>query len=200
VLGMLFALRWLQADQSKAPAGLFRSIVGLIDLPGVAVFSFALGSLLAFLLSLSTGPRWVLLPVAPISAVLLVWWELRARMLFLNVRMLASGRGLMGVYVQFTTVNLLFYSVFFSLPLWLEKVRGVGPGETGLIVMPLTGVGVLATVVAARLTRRWGPRPPLALGPRCSALGLCSSSSCSWSHRWPASWSLWPCSGCPMAC
>jgi MFS family permease len=172
VLGMLFALRWLPADQSGAPTGLLRSVVRLIDLPGVALFSFTLGSLLAFLLSLSTGPRWALLPVAPISAVLLVWWEMRARMPFFNVRMLASGRGLVGVYVQFATVNLVFYSVFFSLPLWLEKVRGVGPGQTGLIVMPLTGVGVLATVVAARLIRRWGPRIPLALGAAALCIGV----------------------------
>jgi predicted MFS family arabinose efflux permease len=172
VLGVVLALRWLPADRRRAPGGTVGGVVGLIDLPGVALFSFTLGGLLAFLLSLSSGPRWALLPVAPISAVLLVWWELRAGSPFLNVRMLARGRGLSGVYVQFTTVNLAFYSVFFSLPLWLEKVRGVSPAQAGLIVMPLAGLGVLATVAAAWMIRRWGPGPPLALGAAVLCVGV----------------------------
>ena len=167
LVGMFLALRWLPADRGEAPGGSVRSVrsaVGLIDLPGVALFSLTLGGLLALLLSLSSEPRWALLPVAPISGLLLVWRELRTDTPFLNVRMLASGRGLAGVYGLFTTVNLVFYSVFFSLPLWLEKVRGMGPGQAGLIVMPLAGLGVVATAVAARLIRRWGPGRPLALG------------------------------------
>ena len=164
LVGVLLALRWLPADRNRAPAGSVRSAVGLIDLPGVALFSLTLGGLLAFLLSLSGEPRWALLPVAPISGLLLVWREQRAGTPFLNVHMLASGRGLAGVYVLFTAVNLVFYSVFFSLPLWLEEVRGAGPGQAGVIIVPFAGLGVLATAVAARLIRRWGPGRPLALG------------------------------------
>src|SRR5205807_3648920 len=171
-LGVLLALRWLPPDRRMTPGASVRSIVGLIDLPGVVLFGGAVGGLLAFLLSLPGGPRWELLPVAPISAALLIWRGLRARSPFLNVRMLRPGRGLSGVYVQFAGVNLAFYAIFFSLPLWLEKVRHVGPGLAGLIVMPLTGLGVVATVVAAQMIRRWGPQPPLALGAAVLCLGI----------------------------
>jgi MFS family permease len=86
--------------------------------------------------------------------------------------MLAPRRGLAGVYSQFLAVNLVFYSIFFSLPLWLEEVRGAGPGEAGLVVTPFAALGVLATVVAARLIERWGPRPTLAIGAAILCLGV----------------------------
>jgi MFS family permease len=162
-VGVLLALRWLPPDQNRV-AGSLRSAAGLVDLPGVVLFGLTLGGLLAFLLSLSGQPRWALLPLAPIAGALLVWRELRAPSPFFNVRMLAPSRGLAGVYARFTAVNLAYYSVFFGLPLWLERVRGVGPGEAGLIVMPMSALGVLTTAVAAWLIRRRGPRLPLALG------------------------------------
>jgi MFS family permease len=163
-LCILMALRWLPGDPGGAPAVSLRSLVGLIDPLGVALFSITIGGTLALLLSLSSEPRWILLPLALASAVLLVWWELRISSPFFNVRMLAPTRGLAGVCAQFTLVNLAFYAIFFGLPLWLEKVRGAGPGEAGLIVMPITGLGVVATAAAAPLIRRWGPRRPLVLG------------------------------------
>jgi MFS family permease len=172
--GVLLALRWLPSDRGreKLVGGSPRAVAELIDLPGVALFSAAILALLAFLLSLSSGPRWALLPLAPAAAAALVWYELRVREPFLDVRMLAAGRGLAGVYAQFTTVNLVFYSIFFSLPLWLEEVRGISPGRAGLIVTPLAGLGVLATVVAAGLIERWGARPPLVLGAGVLCFGV----------------------------
>ena len=171
-LGVLLALRWLPGDRAAPAGGSLRAVVGLVDLPGVALFSAAILGLLAFLLSLPTGPRWALLPLAPAAAVALVWRELRAREPFLDLRTLAAGRGLAAVYAEFTAVNLVFYSVLFSLPLWLEKARGLGPGQAGLIVTPLAGLGVLATVVAARLIERWGPRQTVALGAAVLCLGV----------------------------
>jgi MFS family permease len=169
----LVALRWLPADPADGwRAGWLRSIATQVDLPGVALFTATIGGLLAFLLSVAGGPRWPLLAVVPAAAAALVWRELRAGQPFIDVRMLAPGRGLAGVYAQFAAVNLVFYSIFFGLPLWLEEVRGLGPGQAGLVVMPFAGLGVLATVVAARLIERWGARPTLVLGSGVLALGV----------------------------
>src|SRR5262249_57877602 len=68
------------------------------------------------------------------------------------------------VYAQFAGVNIVFYTVFFSLPLWLEQVRGFDSGRAGLLLLPVAGVGVLATPVAARLISRAGPGPALITG------------------------------------
>jgi predicted MFS family arabinose efflux permease len=83
---------------------------------------------------------------------------------FLNVRMLAANRPLVGVYAQFAGVNIVFYAVFFSLPLWLERVHGFDSGLAGLLLLPVAGVGILTTPVAARLISRSGPGPALIIG------------------------------------
>jgi MFS family permease len=171
VLGIALGLSFLPPDPGRPDATSPRQVLGLIDVPGVALFTAAVGGLLAFLLSLSNGPRWPFLPLAAVAAAVLVWRELRAREPFLDVRMLAPSRGLATVYAQFTAVNFVFYSIFFSLPLWLEKVRGAGPGQAGLLVTPFAALGVLATVAAARLIGRWGPRLPLALGAAVLCVG-----------------------------
>src|SRR5579885_1480846 len=143
VVGLLLALRWLPADarhmsdESAAPSqgSALRAALQIVDLPGIALFIVMLASLLAFLLSLPAGPLWPLLPVAPIAAVLLALRELRVAEPFLNVRMLAANRPLVGVYAQFAAVNVVFYSIFFSVPLWLERVRDFDPGSSGSLLL-----------------------------------------------------------------
>ena len=171
--GLVLALRWLPADATHglarlgaapSPRAVVREVLRMVDVPGIVLFSGTLASLLAFLLSLSRGPRWPLLPVAAIAAALLVRRERGAAEPFLNVRMLAAHRSLVGVYAQFAGVNIVFYAVFFSLPLWLERVRGFASGVSGLLLLPVAGVGILATPVAARLISRAGPGPALITG------------------------------------
>jgi len=84
----------------------------------------------------------------------------------------ATGRECGWVYAQFLAVSLVFYAIFFGLPLWLEQDRHFGPGTTGLILLPLAAVGVLVTPLAVRLIDRAGPKPCLILG---SALLLAGS-------------------------
>jgi len=148
-----------------------RTVLSMVDLPGIVLFSGMLVSLLTFLLSLSRGPLWPLLPVAPITAVLLVLRERGVAEPFLNVNMLAANRPLIGVYAQFAGVNIVFYAVFFSMPLWLEQVRGFESGLAGLLLLPIAGVGVLATPVAARLISRSGPEPALIIGASMLTVG-----------------------------
>jgi predicted MFS family arabinose efflux permease len=141
-----------------------------VDLPGIALFSGTLVSLLVFLLSMSNSLLW-LLPIIPIAAVLLFVWERRASAPFINVTMLASNRRLVGVYTQFAAVNIVFYSTFFGLPLWLEQVRGFNAGLTGLIMLPFAGMGILSTFVAIRLIRRLGIKPTLVFGTLALSVG-----------------------------
>ena len=178
VVGLLLAWRWLPADAtpglttaSPSRRSIVRTVLKMVDVPGIVLFSGMLTSLLAFLLSLSRGPLWPLLPVAPIAAVLLILRERGVAEPFLNVNMLAANRPLIGVYTQFAGVNIVFYAVFFSLPLWLERVRGFESGLAGLLLLPVAGVGILATPVAARLISRCGPRPALIIGAGLLTVG-----------------------------
>jgi MFS family permease len=139
-------------------------IVRLVDPLGVLLFSGTLVGLLGFLLSVPGRPLWILVPVVLVAGALLVLWELRAAEPFLDVRGLAQGPALLGVLGQQAAIQLVFYSVFYGLPMWLEEVRHYPVEQAGLLMLPVAALGVLVTPVAARLVSRFGPRLPLVIG------------------------------------
>jgi predicted MFS family arabinose efflux permease len=142
-----------------------------VDPVGVLLFSGTLVGLLGFLLSVSGRPLWMLVPVVLVAGVLLVLWELRAAEPFLDVRGLARGPALVGVLGQQAAIQLVFYSVFYGLPMWLEEVRHFPVEQVGLLMLPVAALGVLVTPVAARLVSRFGPRLPLVIGSVGLVLG-----------------------------
>src|SRR5204863_457837 len=73
-VGLVLALWWLPAPPAAAPAS-GAGVLAELDLPGVALFSATVVGLLAFLLSLGTGPQWWLLAVFPLSGGLLALRE-----------------------------------------------------------------------------------------------------------------------------
>jgi MFS family permease len=174
VVGLVLALLLLPKDRSGHTVDQpnlhpLSQAMRSLDVPGVALFSGMLTSLLLFLLGLSGNPPWELVPVFLI--LLLLWWEYRARTPFFNVRVLFSNRQLVKVYGQFAAVNIVFYSLFFGLPLWLEKARGESPALAGLLMLPLTGMGVLMTFAAVQIVRRSGAKLALLLGALALSVG-----------------------------
>jgi len=169
VVGLVLARRWLPADSESGAASSREAqprwaAVRLLDLPGVVLFAAMLAGVLGFLLSLSGRPLWLLLPLAVVAALLLLLREYRVASPFLDVRLLVANRPLLGIYLQFAAVNFVFYSVFFGLPLWLEEARRFAPDTAGLLLLPVAGVGVLVTPLAARIINRSGPRVTLIAG------------------------------------
>lgn len=168
-VGLLLTRTWLPADPAErygsgqASGGRWGGLRS-IDIPGVVLFSIFVSSLLGFLLSLADRRLWPLFILAGPAAILLVRREMQVSAPFLDLRLLAANRALVGVYAQFAAVNLVFYSVFFGLPLWLEETRRLAPATVGLVLLPVAGVGVLATPLAGRLVARSGPRPALVAG------------------------------------
>lgn len=151
---------------ATGPAGgRWAELLRLVDPLGVLLFSGTLVGLLGFLLSVpDRRPLWILVPVVLVAGVLLVLWELRAAEPFLDVRGLARGPALLGVLGQQAAIQLVFYSVFYGLPVWLEEVRHYPVEQAGLLMLPVAMLGVLVTPVAARLVSRFGPRLPLVIG------------------------------------
>lgn len=138
--------------------------VGSIDLPGVGLFAATLISLLIFILSLADGPQWWLLAVIIAAGTALVLWERAASSPFLDIAGLIANRALSSVLIQQGVLNLTFYCLFFSLPLWLETVRGFGSDLAGLTMLPIAGLGIATIPIAARLVRVIGSRPVLIIG------------------------------------
>ena len=159
--GIALALRWLPAPPPSDGSGRgLRSV----DFPGVILFAATLVPLLAALLELGSLQSWAMLAFAPVAGALLVARELRSESPFFDVRMLARNRAMVGVFIQFAAVTFIFYSLFFGLPIWLEQIRGFDARTAGLLVLPVTGLGIVMTPVAANLVGRAGPRPSLVAG------------------------------------
>ena len=154
-------LRWLPAPP---PADASAAGLAGIDLPGVALFAATLTSILGALLSLGSGESYVLLALVPVAAALLAVRELRVRSPFFDLRLLIRNPSIVGVFVQFAAVTFIFYSFFFGLPIWLEQVGGYDARGAGLLVLPLTGIAIVATPIAARMIERRGARLPLVIG------------------------------------
>jgi MFS family permease len=165
-VGTLAATIWLPVDppRHRLPDFSLVGLLHLIDVGGIVLFGATIISLLGFLLSLSAGPLWILLGCLPLAGALLVWHEQRRLQPFLDVRMLTRSPRLIGVFAQFAGVNAVFYSVYFSLPLWFEQARGFSADQAGLLLLPVAGLGVAVTPVAATLISRLGPRPALIIG------------------------------------
>jgi MFS family permease len=81
-----------------------------------------------------------------------------------DVRALLTNTRLAGIYLQFAGVNLVFYSIYLALPLWLQQARGLPPYEAGLLLLPVAGLGVLVAPPSAWWVARSGPRGVLIVG------------------------------------
>jgi MFS family permease len=196
VAGLILAVRWLPADRGhlasarvgtgqypprhaateeygpwapahRAPAGPLASL----DLPGVGLFALTMLAIVGFLLSASTDPVWLLAVAVPVVGAGLFWRELRAPVPFLDIGMLSRHRALLAVLAQQIGVQFVFYSVFFGLPQWLERVQRLEPHAVGLLMLPIAVLGVSLTPLAARMVTRYGAGVPLVAGSAGLLLG-----------------------------
>lgn len=148
-----------------------RQLIRLLDPIGMLLMIASLVALMLALLSLNDAdPRWWGFVLFVPLAGLFVWRELRADHPFVDVR-------LMGRFPQFgltclraITTFISFYCVFYGLPQWLDATRGLDTATTGLLLLPVFGVGALSTVVASRLGAHWHPRVLLIVGTSAMAL------------------------------
>lgn len=169
LIGIVLALARLPKTPGGGGGG--HGVLREMDTPGIGAFVLTLIGLLGFLLSLENGPTWTLIPLAVLGGLALVWRELRAVTPFIDIRMLGANRALLSVYVQYTLVSIVFYASFFSLPMWLEEVRGDDTRTAGLLMLPLAGVSVLAMPAASALIRRAGVRASLLAGSSALLIG-----------------------------
>jgi len=67
--------------------------------------------------------------------------------------------------------NFAYYGLMFVLSLYFQGVKGFSPLATGLAFLPMTALVTVASLVAGRLTARFGPRLPMAIGQALAGCG-----------------------------
>jgi MFS family permease len=160
IVVFLFAFFGIARDAVAADRARGRALVAAIDIPGILLFAAATVSLLVLLSDL-TAPMWWLIPVFVVVTAAFVLWERRTPQPLVDVRMLAANGPLQRTYLRQIVVGLGVYTGLYGISQWMEEGAGYTAFQVGLILLPLSGTGiVLARLVS---TRGW-VRVPLIAG------------------------------------
>jgi predicted MFS family arabinose efflux permease len=172
-------LAWVSPDGPLDRSRSARDIAARLDAVGIAGFTAAMIALLLFLFGLP-ALHWYLLAISLALWIALVLWELRARMPFLDFRLLASNRALTGTYLRFGLVLLCVYVVLYGITQWVETVRGLSESEAGLLLLPMTLVSGLVISPISRRNLVRGPVIVAALTCLIGSAGVLLLSATGW--------------------
>lgn len=160
IVVFLFAFFGIARDEPAVDRARGRALVAAVDIPGIGLFAAAIVSLLLFLSDLRT-PLWWLVSVFALATGALVLWERRASQPLIDIRMLAANGPLQRTYLRQLIVGLGVYTGLYGISQWMEDAAGYSSTAVGLLLLPLSGAGiVLARVVSTRGWVRW----PLIVG------------------------------------
>lgn len=166
-----FLLAWLTIPKdepvtTQASRMTLRQWMTRMDVTGILLFTTGLVALLIGILAAKSSenvtPSHVI--VFLIGAVLLVVFvrhELKTATPFIPLRTFARYPAMTRVNVEFMLVNVLYYSLFFGLPSYLQTVRHVDEFDTGILMLSLGLCSLAASPFAGRWIEKSGPRPAL---------------------------------------
>ncbi|KGE17144.1 MFS transporter [Paenibacillus wynnii] len=176
-----FLLAWRNIPKDEPPTSVaqgmsFRKWFELIDATGVLLFTIGLVALLVGLLSAKSSGhisfRHVIIgSIGLVSLGVFVRHELKAKSPFIPLRTFAKYPAMTWVNVEFILVNLLFYSLFFGLPSYLQMVRHVSEFHTGILMLSLGLCSLVVSPLAGRWIDKSGPRPALLVSGILMTLG-----------------------------
>ncbi|OMF28642.1 MFS transporter [Paenibacillus sp. FSL H8-0548] len=169
VVSFLLCWRNIPKDEPSASVAQgmsFRKWFDLIDALGILLFTVGLVALLLGLLSAKSSGHIssenviaLLVGLALLGA--FVKHELKAASPFIPLRTFAKYPAMTWVNVEFMLVNVLYYSLFFGLPSYLQMVRQVSEFQTGILMLSLGLCSLVASPIAGRWIDKSGPRPAL---------------------------------------
>jgi EmrB/QacA subfamily drug resistance transporter len=162
-----FVLAWKLFPRDPKRSG----SVADMDWAGVALFSAAIFMWLLFFLSFADGVSWWKLAVSGALTALVYRYELRRSKPFIDVIFLRKNVNVSLIYAQFILVNIVFYSIMFGIPSYLQRVQQMNPQQAGLVMLSIAGSSVLITPFAGRWIDRSGSKPSLVLGTSAFIVG-----------------------------
>lgn len=176
-----FLLAWRNIPKDEPPTSValgmsFRKLFDLVDASGVLLFTVGLVALLVGLLSVKSSGHvsfWNVIVglIGLVSLWVFVRHELKATSPFVPLRTFAKYPAMTWINVEFILVNLLYYSLFFGLPSYLQMVRHVSEFHTGILMLSLGLCSLVVSPIAGRWIDKSGPRPALLVSGILMTLG-----------------------------
>lgn len=144
------ALGLLRLPHTPRAARDGRSLSGL-DLPGMALFSATLVSLLLFLMNPGTGD-WYLVLIAMAGVAGFTVRELRAESPFIDLRVLGGNLPLVATYVRALLAYIVAYAFLYGYTQWLQDGRGLSATLAGLAQLPVFATAIVTSTITGRRT------------------------------------------------
>src|SRR5699024_8140224 len=88
--------------------------IGRIDFLGILLFISFITGLILFILSLNGSIRWWALIVFVLGAAAFYRYEQKQNEPFIDMKGLTKNRDALFVYIQFMTINLIYYCYFYG--------------------------------------------------------------------------------------
>ncbi|WNG25569.1 DHA2 family efflux MFS transporter permease subunit [Cystobacter fuscus] len=138
------------------------------DLPGLLT---VITGTLSLLIALSQGRGWgwmsaktvSLFVLGTVSLIVFVIRELKTSAPLLDLRVLANGRYLVTLLIS-SIITISLYSGAFLVPVFLQKIQGVTPLQTGLILLPASLAMALLMPFVGRMYGPLGPSTLMTTG------------------------------------
>ncbi|HEY0248001.1 MAG TPA: MFS transporter [Gryllotalpicola sp.] len=151
-IALLMTIPWVPSDANRparsGPAPTLRSI----DPLGIGLFAGALAALLFFLLDLRVANLWML-AVAVVLAGALLWWSLRQKTPFIDVRMLRRNGPLSRTYLRMLLIYFGAYTMMYGFSQWAQGPAGLSSGQAGWVQLPTAVLAALTGITVARNRR-----------------------------------------------
>jgi EmrB/QacA subfamily drug resistance transporter len=168
---LIAVLAWTWTPESRDPTASRR-----IDIGGALL---SVSGLTALTLALIQGPTWGWGSVAIVgllvaSACLFVAFavvERRAAQPVFNLAFFRH-RNFAGATTSIFVIDFSFGALLFFLPLYFQEIAGYSAIETGVLLLPLTGLMVVASPLGGKVAARTGPRPPIVVGLALMAISI----------------------------
>lgn len=127
------------------------SLFKKLDVVGILLFSGFLLSLLNTLIQQHFS-WWLLLPPVVLLAGL-IGWERSQTTPFIDVKLMHDKPALLLTYLRTMATNYILYQMMYALPPWIEAVKHISPGHTGLMVLPESAMAILAGLLISKSSR-----------------------------------------------
>ncbi|WP_069811602.1 MFS transporter [Streptomyces sp. TP-A0874] len=151
------------------------------DIPGIVLLS---GAMFFLIWALIKAPAWgwgdsrtlIFLALAVVSFAVFGFWETRVREPLVPLTMFRSVPLTAGAVVM-VLMAFAFMGGLFFVTFYLQNVHGMSPVDSGLHLLPLTGMMIISSPLAGALITKVGPRVPLVGGMVFTAAAMFGMAS-----------------------